>query len=131
MNGDDAIARLEAAARKAREFEHSIGERTYTLRVPVPRELFEVAHRRGAATRASLLTSALTRRYALEEAIVAWTGVRERDLVDGGASDPVPWSARAVVLLLDRRTADAAALEAELFRRHDERVAAIEADKGN
>lgn len=131
MSGDDAIARLEAAALKAREYEHTIGDRTYVLRVPVPLDLFEVAHRRGVAQRASLLMTALTRRYVLEAAVIGWTGVRERDLIDGGASDPVPWSPRAVVLLLNQRAQDASELEAELFRRHDERAAAIEADRGN
>lgn len=128
---DDAIARLEAAALKAREFTHAIGERSYTLRLPTQREMQECMLTRGLDRRVSAMTLPLLRRYLLQEAIVGWTGVRERDAVPGGDSAPLPWSPRAVALVLDHLSAEAEALGRELLARADQRVAEIEADAKN
>lgn len=132
MSGDDYLARLEAAAQKAREFDHTIGERTYTLRIPTRTEVRECVHEH-ALSRAGFdaMTVPLLRTYLLRQALVAWTGVRESDVAAGASSAPLPWSARAAALLLDARPDDADALGALLMDRADRRDAAIEADAKN
>ena len=129
---DDAIARLEAAALKAREFTHQIGERSYTLRVPTRTEVQETAHRRGLLQDGySSVVPKLLNTYLLRAAVVGWTGVRERDVLPGGEGAPLPWSPRAVALLLEARTVDADALGQALDERIAQRDAAIEADAKN
>lgn len=131
----DSIERLEAAAKKAREFDfHLEGtERTYTLRMPTRAETIEIASRRNIDTKlASGAGAWLWLRYQLEDAIIGWTGVRERDLVPGGGSSPVEWSARAVRLHLDAMAEDDfQRLALELQRKSDEREAALKVDAGN
>lgn len=133
----DALERLELAARKAREFEHVVDgtERRYTVRRPTVAEAIEVAARRNIDTKLGGGAGAwLWLRYQLEEAIVGWTGVRERDLVPGGTGGtaPLEWSPRAVRLLLDAMPpAEFEALARALQQRTEERNDAIEADAGN
>lgn len=134
MGGDDYLARLEAAAQKAREFDHTIGERTYTLRIPTRTEVRECVHEHGlfsATGGGGAMPVLLLRQYLLRQALVAWTGVRESDVAAGASSAPLPWSARAALLLLDARPDDADALGALLMDRADRRDAAIEADAKN
>lgn len=129
---DDAIARLEAAALRAREFTHAIGERCYTLRVPTRHEVRECVHARGLGSgKVDAMMLPLLRHYLLLQCIVGWTGVRERDAVQGGESAPLPWSPRAVALLLDELPDEADALGKLLLQRADERDAAVEGDAKN
>lgn len=129
---DDAIARLEAAALKAREFEHTIGERAYTLRMPTRTEQRECLHRHGLLKGGFGPTVPLLfDTYLLRRAIVGWMGVRESDAVPGGSSAPLPWSERAVALVLEARTADADALAQALDERIKARDSAIEEDAKN
>lgn len=129
---DDAIARLEAAALKAREFAHQVGERTYTLRVPTRTEVRECVHTHGLGRHgADAMMLPLLRHYLLRQAVVGWTGVRERDLVPGGGSDPLPWSPRAASLLLDSLPDEADALGKLLMERADQRLESVEASAKN
>lgn len=130
----DAIERLEEAARKAREFTHTSGERVLTLRRPTNAEAIAIANRHGLGGALRTGTAAwLWLRYQLEESVVAWTGVRERDLVPGGDSTaPVSWSPRAVRLLLDcMPEEEMQALALLLTEKTRERNDAIGADAGN
>lgn len=129
----DSIERLEEAARKAREFTHASGERVLTLRRPTSAEAIAIANRRGLGSTLRTGPGAwLWLRYQLEECIVGWTGVRERDLVPGGESAPVSWSPRAVRLLLDcMPEEESQQLAVLLTEKAKERQAAIEADAGN
>lgn len=130
---DDAIARLEAAALKAREFTHSIDDRSYTLRVPTRHEARQCVHRHGLGSGSGgAMLVPLLKHYLLLQHLVGWTGVRERHLVpqqDGAA--PVPWSPRAVALLLDALPDDADALGQALLERADQRDQGIEVDAKN
>lgn len=130
MNDDD-ISRLEAAALKAREFTHQVGERCYTLRVPTRTDVREcvIEHRLDRA--GPLIMPPLLRRYLLEDALVGWTGVRARDVLPTAGSDPLPWSQRAVVLLIDGRPDEADDLGRVLMAEADKRHAAAEADAKN
>jgi hypothetical protein len=129
---DDALLRLEAAALKAREFAHTIGERCYTLRIPTRREVRECVHARGLGRSVGdAMLMPLLRHYLLQQCVVGWTGVRARDLVAGGAADPWPWSPGAVALLLDNRPDEADELGRVLMEQADKRNEAIEADAKN
>lgn len=129
---DDTIAGLEAAALKAREFAHAIGERSYTLRVPTRREVRECVHARGLMRGGSdAMMLPLLRHYLLLQAIVGWTGVRENDVVPGADPAPLPCTPRAVALLLDAQPDEAEALGAVLMDRADQREAAAEVDAKN
>lgn len=129
----DAIERLEEAARKAREFLYASGERVLTLRRPTQAESIAIANKHGLGSTLRNGTGAwLWMRYQLEESIVGWTGVRERDLVPGGEASPVSWSPRAVRLLLDcMPDEESQQLAALLTEKTKERQAEIEADAGN
>lgn len=128
----DAIERLEAAALKAREFEHTIGERTYTVRMPTRTEVRECLHEHGLLKGGGSPTAPLLfDTYLLRRAVVGWMGVRESDAVPGGDRAPLPWSERAVALVLEARTADADALSAALNARIAARDAAIAEDAKN
>lgn len=62
----------------------------------------------------------------LLQGLVGWTGVRESDIVPAAGSAPLPWSPRAVKLLLDSRPDDADALGVVLLEHADQRDEAIE-----
>ena len=132
-NPTDAIARLEAAALKAREITHTIGERIYTLRIPTRTDVRECVYSHGLSRGGVVDAMALPllRHYLLLDGLVGWTGVRERDAVHGGESAPLPWSRRAVVLVMDQLPNDAEALGKALLAEADRRTEAIEADAKN
>ena len=129
---DDAIGRLEAAALKAREFQHKLGAREYTLRIPTRTEVRETVHDCGLG-RSSLdaMTLPLLRHYLLLQGVVGWTGVRESDVVPDAGSAPLPWSPRAVALLLDAQPNDAEALGKALLDAADRRDQGIAAAAKN
>lgn len=126
----DDLARLEAAAIKAREFSHTVGERTYTLRIPTRHEVRECVHANGLARGADAMFVPLLRHYLLLQCIVGWQGVRERDIIGAGDA-PLPWSPRAVALLLDNLPDEADAMGVLLMQRADKRAEAVEADAKN
>jgi len=129
---EDAIARLQAQALAAREFTHGIGERSYTLRVPTRLEVRECVHARGLASGTpGAMMLPLLRHYLLLQAVVGWSGVRERDVAPGLGSAPLPWSPAAVPLLLDGLPDDADELGRVLLQRADQRDEGIEADAKN
>lgn len=128
----DALAKLEADALKAREFTHTAGERCYTLRTPTRREVRECVHAHGLGRSVGdAMLMPLLRHYLLQQCLVGWTGVRTRDVVPGGAADPLPWSPRAAALLLDNRPDEADELGRLLMEQADQRNEAIEADAKN
>jgi hypothetical protein len=124
---DDTIARLQAEALKAREFTHTIGERCYTLRVPTRREVRECVYARGMLrSGSSAMLLPLLRHYLLLQAVVAWTGVRERDAAPGASAAPLPWSPPAVAMVLDAMPDEADALGVVLLERADQREESAE-----
>jgi hypothetical protein len=128
---------LQQRALAAREVRHTLGEITYTLRIPTRHEVLLAAQRSGAmqanGDRAALL---VTQRAVLEAAIIGWSGVRVRHLLPpeqaGADGDtPLPWEAGAVSLLLDAQNEAAQDLAELVNQRMAQRAAAIEADAKN
>ena len=131
-------ADLRARALKAREFTHTIGDRTVTLRVPTRVEVRQAAHERRLLERGgSIMALQLLQHALLLQGIVGWTGLRERDVLPAsviampGDDAPLPWSEAVVALYLDAQPDDADVLGAELFARANLRKAAIETDAKN
>lgn len=136
----DDFQALKARALKAREFTHTIGEQSFTLRMPTEHEVTQVLHRhRLLAAGFDLTVEKLSRYHLLCSHLLGWTGVRERDLLPRNVRDsadealaaPLPWSIEAVPLYLDANPVVTRQLGEELMRRTSERDAALEGDKGN
>lgn len=129
---DDA-ADLRARRDKALEFEHVDGERRLTLRAPTRTELREAMHRNNLlAVGDNGLVLALLQHYLLLRHIVAWQGVRMRDVMPGSTdAAPLPWSADAVALYLDANPQHEAAMGTELIARAQTRNQKLEDDAKN
>ncbi len=124
---------LKARALKAREFDHSIGDLSFTLRTPSRHELRHAVHELGyrslEGAEVALLQYALTVRH-----MVRWEGVRVKHMGLDSAEDamsPVPLSADAVELLLDAHPDWADELGMQLLSRIRSRNVAIEGDEKN
>lgn len=128
---------IQQRAMAAREFEHSIGEITYRLRVPTRHEVLLAAQRCGALrVNGDAAAMLVLQRAVLEGALIGWTGARVRHVLPpehagADAEAPLPWAAEAVPLLLDALPDDAQALAGEITQRTERRAAAIEADRKN
>jgi hypothetical protein len=124
----DAAA-LAAAARKALEFEHSIGECTFRLLTPSRTQVRECAYRHKlnlSDDNGAVL--ALLQRYTH---LLGWTGVRNLHVLPDAGTDPLPWSRETLPLVLDAKPAWADALGAKLLARMGQRDADIEEQAGN
>ena len=129
----DSAQELRAAALKAREFTHAIGERVFTLRTPTRHEVRQTLHQHKLLDEGGrVLVLQLLEHHLLLAGLVGWTGVRVRDVLPAsGDAAPLPWSADAVELYLDAQPDDADALGSVLFARASARTAALEADANN
>lgn len=129
----DSAQELRAAALKAREFTHTIGERTFTLRTPTRHDVRQTLHEHRLLDEGGrILVLQLLQYQLLRAGLIGWTGVRVHDVVpDSADAAPLPWSADAVDLYLDAQPDDADALGAELFARAGTRNAGLEADAKN
>lgn len=126
------LADLKARAQRAREFTHTCGDCTFTLRTPTRLEMRQCMHERGLdPAGASPLLPALLQRYLLERFVVGWMGPRESHVVADAGPAPLPWSADAVPLLLDAQPAWADELGTVLLASVSQRAERIEADAGN
>ena len=124
---------LQARAQAAREFTHSVGEITYTLRTPTQHEALLAAHRTGVVGQPAGAAYMVLMRAVLEAAIVGWQGLRVGHLLpsDAEAAAPLAYDPGAVPVLLDARPADATALADALSERTLQRAAALDADAKN
>lgn len=128
----DALAELKAAARKALEFTHEIGECTFTLLTPTRTQVRECLHRHGLQARdGDALLLALLQRHLLQQHLVGWTGVRHLHVLPDAGTAPLPWQPDAVPLLLDAQPDWADALGAALLASMAGRQQRLEADAGN
>lgn len=127
----DALEQLRAQALKAREYEHTIGECTLTLRLPTRQEVRAAMHAERMNVEDSALGVALLQTALLRRAVVAWTGVRECHLAPTDSQAPVPWSKDAVELWIDANPTAADRAASDLLVRYSERTDRIEADAKN
>lgn len=125
-------ADIRAAAQRAREFTHAIGERVFTLRAPTRTELRETIRAHGLMSAAGdVMALPLLNHYLLLRGLVGWVGVRLCDLGFSADTAPLPWSADAVAVLLDAQPEWADQMGAALLTRSQQRTAAAEADAKN
>ena len=125
------LAALQQESRKAREFQHEIGECRFTLRTPTRLEIRQCMHRHGLdPSGAGGVMMSLLQQYLLDDHLVAWTGVRELHIV-GDSSAPLPWSADLVRLLMDSQPEWADELGAKLLASVATRGARLGADAKN
>jgi hypothetical protein len=123
---------LAAAARKALEFDHEIGECSFRLLTPTRTQLRECAYRHQLDLSAGdKVAQALLQRYLLNTHLIGWTGVRNLHVLPDAGTDPLPWTREAVGLLLDAQPDWADQLGNQLLLRHGQRNAAIEEQAGN
>lgn len=135
------IARRQIAAR---EIKHTVGGRSFTLRLPTRHERKLVLARvcdegqwRGSADEGGIMPTEIAMRATrllLERAIVGWDarlGDVLADLDATAADEPLPWSAQAVPLLLDARPEWEAELQRAFAEAENARNAPIEADEKN
>ena len=132
MSATDALGELRALALKAREWQHTEGECLFVLRTPTRLEVREMTHQRGLLQQeADAMVVPLLQQYLLQRAIVAWTGVRHRDLVADAGDAPLPWSAEAVALYLDANPELADRMGALLLGKVQQRGESLDADAKN
>jgi hypothetical protein len=128
----DALAELKEKAQRAREFTYQAGECEFTLRTPTRTEVREVTHAHGLLTgQNDAMVLPLLQTYLLQRGLVAWTGVRLRDLIPDAGTEPVGWSADTVQMLIDAQPELADKMGAALLARTQLRAEAIEADAKN
>ena len=128
------ILALKARSLRAREFSETIEGRSFTLRVPTRHETLVAARSLGGRLSEDLAGLMLLQRALLEGAVVAWSAVTVADLLDvqePEASQAVPHSREAVLLLLDFKTEWAKTLGNALSDRLQARNAAIETEQKN
>lgn len=128
------LATLQARAQAAREFEHTIGDVTYRLRVPTRTEVLTAAQRSGAMrTQGDAAGYLLLQRATTEIAVIGWTGLRVRHLLpqDPDGNTPLAWEEGAVPLVLDAQPDHADELGEVIGQRLKARTATIEADAKN
>lgn len=126
-------AELAAAARKALEFTHAIGECEFTLLIPTRQQVRECIYRHKLEIGADgePVAQALLQRYLLDAGhLLGWTGVRRLHVL-GEGTDPLPWSRTVVPLLLDAQPDWADKLGMQLLIRLQRREAQIEEQAGN
>lgn len=137
------IARRQLAAR---EIKHTVGGRTFTLRLPTRHErklvlarvCDETQWRADAAQGESFVLptelSMRVTRLLLERAIVGWdatVGDALPELTDVAAAEPLPCTAAAVTLLLDAQPEWEAELQRAFVAAEAARNVPIEADQKN
>lgn len=128
------LSTLQARARAARQFQHTLGEITYTLLIPEQHDILVAAQRTGALRAdGDAAASLLLNRAVLLDAVVGWTGARVGHILpdDAEAGTPLAWEPDAVPLLLGARPKDALALSDALTERTAARRKALEVDSGN
>jgi len=110
------LADLKRRSLASRETTHAINGRDFTLRVPTRHET-TVAVRKcsvDAGTDEAALY-VIVRRYLLEQAIVAWSGVTVHDLLpDDPSTELQPHEAGAVSIMLDTQIGWASELSDKL-----------------
>jgi hypothetical protein len=125
-------ADIRAAAQRAREFTHTIGERSFTLRAPTRTELRETIRAHGLMSASGdVLALPLLCHYLLLRGLVGWAGVRVCDLGYSTDTAPLPWSADAVQVLADAQPDWADAMGSALLAKSQARTAEAEADAKN
>lgn len=126
------LAELKAAALAARQFQAAIGECSFTLRTPTRLELRELLRRHAIEPDTdSPVVMSLLRHYLVHAFLVGWMGVRNCHIVADAGTDPLPWSADAVPLLMDAQPDWADTLGRALMEAVAERAQRIEADAKN
>jgi hypothetical protein len=74
---------LQSQLLKARESKVSIGRMSFTIRRPTEMQLIRMRRPDSSSIDINLKT--------IQTHVVGWEGVLESDIVNGGASDPVPF----------------------------------------
>lgn len=112
------LAELKRLSLAARESTHTVGGRSFTLRVPTRHETTVAVRLNSAASggdEAALYV--IARRALLDAAVVGWAGVLVSDLLPAGAPEAesaYPHEPGAVPILLDAQPAWAAELSDKL-----------------
>lgn len=123
---------LAAAARKALEFTHEIGECTFTLLTPTRMQVRECAYRNKLQFGdGGEVVLALLQRHLLDRHLIGWTGVRHLHVLPQAGADPLAWSRDAVPMLLDAQPDWADVLGSALLARMGQRGADIDDQAGN
>jgi hypothetical protein len=114
---------------KAREFEVKSGGATFRMRLP-SEHAWRVAveeHRRETGR----VKNEQASRALLQGAMLGWDGVTEKHLLLEGGDEPLPFSAEALLMVLDERQDIADELSVALMNRLKERSAQVEAARKN
>lgn len=128
------IVDLQRRAAAAREFEHSIGERRFRLRLPTTHEVqIEILRAGGGEPGKEQVALALMQRSVLERSIVGWSGVTTGDMLPGEPVEyeTVDYVPVLVPLLLDAQPEILRELTEALVAKAAERNARIEAARKN
>lgn len=120
---------LRRHALAARQFGVAVGDGVSVTLTDLTRLQMQLALLEAAGVGRALDSAAKLRfrRLELLRAVSGWSGVRERHLVPGAATDAdVPFDAELVELLLDAQPAWEDALGAALVERGEKRAAALD-----
>lgn len=87
---------ISAQLLKARDSVLEVGRFKFTIRRPSEAELLRRRHRANGS-------DLLTNLASVHEDVVNWDGVLESDILDGGASEPVPFNRTLYALWIEDR----------------------------
>lgn len=129
--GRAARESLLRAAKAAREYEHVIEGRTFKMLMPTRHEARLTHHKNGGGGEGDATVWIKTQRDLLLGAIVGWSGVTQKDLLNDGSDNAVEFHADLVPLLLDARDLWFHELWFDLKGRYDKRDENIDEAKKN
>lgn len=123
------LGEFKAKLERSRELEAKVGGATFRLRLP-SEHAWRVAseeHRRDDGR----VKNEQASRALLQAAVLGWEGVTEGDLLLDGGTEPLPFSAEALGMLLDERQDIADELTLALMKRLSQRRGEVEAARKN
>jgi hypothetical protein len=117
-------ALISAQLLKARDSVVEVGRFKFTVRRPSEAELMRRRHRANGS-------DLLTNLASVQEDVVGWDGVLESDILDGGASEAVPFNRVVYAMWIEDRADLWEALAKHIEKVVDEHQRKIEALRGN
>lgn len=139
MDANEQIYSLQRRAQAAREYTVPVTDKpepnggpapVLEMRLPTQHESDVIGLRAGMGQRLPE-ADAQFRRLMLEHACIGWSGITSAHVLADAGAEPLPWSPRAVTLVLDAQSEWENRLWRDLVERLAERVAQRESAEKN
>lgn len=139
MDANEQIYSLQRRAQAAREYTATVTDKpeptgapapVFEMRLPTQHESDVIGLRAGMGQRLPE-ADALFRRLMLEQACIGWSNINCTHVLPDAGAEPLPWSPRAVTLVLDAQSEWETSLWRDMVERLAARVAQRETAEKN